>query len=611
MIKGKSMREYVFFNKNKLNVLDIPRICFNYAYYESLFLAIFSFINGIVPLVSLMAISSFIDSVSSIYYGNSSYSSFYFSLILIIFCLLYSSMYSIFIDNLDIRFKNRISENLGVDLIEIIASLKYKYFEDGDSLDLLSRVSHEPELNLSKAYIDLLKAISLFIKIIGIMVILFVKIPMATIIIGLLSFPTFILADKAGKINYKANIEKEIYQRRVTYFTKLLRGRFFANERNIFKFSTYINNQWYKNYNLSRKIKLKAHIKWLIGSEVTGLLTSFLITSVILILLNTLKDGKIGLGLFISVVNSIISMIPDLSWQLPEYVESLSNSVSYINDLSKLFDLEKDFSYISLPSSNNVKIKNIEFKNVSFKYPNTKDYIIRNLSLRMEGSKSYAFVGKNGSGKSTIIKLLTGMYDDYVGEILINGVSIKNYKADEIKSMFSVVYQDYSRYDISLRENIEVGNIENINERSNEQRLLEIIEKLELSDLISRLSSGIDTPLGKLEQDGVDISGGQWQKLAIARSLINNRPIRILDEPSSALDPFSEKALYEIFNKENKDKLTILISHRLASTVFSDKIFVLDGGKLVEEGDFKSLLGKDGLYQTMFNKQKQWYKDEK
>ena len=203
------------------------------------------------------------------------------------------------------------------------------------------------------------------------------------------------------------------------------------------------------------------------------------------------------------------------------------------------------------------------------------------------------------------------MYDDYVGEILINGVSIKNYKADEIKSMFSVVYQDYSRYDISLRENIEVGNIENINERSNEQRLLEIIEKLELSDLISRLSSGIDTPLGKLEQDGVDISGGQWQKLAIARSLINNRPIRILDEPSSALDPFSEKALYEIFNKENKDKLTILISHRLASTVFSDKIFVLDGGKLVEEGDFKSLLGKDGLYQTMFNKQKQWYKDEK
>ena len=336
-----------------------------------------------------------------------------------------------------------------------------------------------------------------------------------------------------------------------------------------------------------------------------------MIASVILILLNTLKDGKIGLGLFISVVNSIISMIPDLSWQLPEYVESLSNSVSYINDLSKLFDLEKDFSYISLPSSNNVKIKNIEFKNVSFKYPNTKDYIIRNLSLRMEGSKSYAFVGKNGSGKSTIIKLLTGMYDDYVGEILINGVSIKNYKADEIKSMFSVVYQDYSRYDISLRENIEVGNIENINERSNEQRLLEIIEKLELSDLISRLSSGIDTPLGKLEQDGVDISGGQWQKLAIARSLINNRPIRILDEPSSDLDPFSEKALYEIFNKENKDKLTILISHRLASTVFSDKIFVLDGGKLVEEGDFKSLLGKDGLYQTMFNKQKQWYKDEK
>lgn len=605
------MGDFEIFNREKLNIFSIPKISFVYARRESFLLAIISFFNGISPVLLLMAISSFIDSVTRIYRDNSNYKSMYLSLVFIVVCLIYSTLSQILSDVVSTQFKNSIREKFGIELIEMIGSLRYKYFEDDKSLDLISRVGKNPEEYLSKAYIDLLKWISLAIKILGIMIILFVRVPIATVIIGLVSIPTFIVANKAGNINYKANVDQESSIRRVKYFSEVLKGRFFAKERTLFKYSTYINNIWHKEYDKARKIRSKARLKWLIGSEISASLTSFLIGLVILVLLKPLKEGSISLGIFVSVVNSVISLIPNLSWQLPEYTESLSHSVNYVNDLSNLFSLDNDISYIALPNPQTIIVNSIEFKNVSFRYPNTNEYVIRNLNLYMKGSKHYSFVGKNGSGKSTVIKLLTGMYDEYEGDILINGLSLRAYSNEEIKSMFSVVFQDFSKYQITLRENIEVGDINSVNENSRTKKLIDIINKLQLSDLVRNLDKGFETSLSKIDEDGVDISGGQWQKIAIARTLMNERTVRILDEPTSALDPFVEKSLYEIFEKENKGKLTIFISHRLASTKFADKIFVLDKGELSQQGDFNSLLAEEGLYKTMFDKQRKWYQDEK
>lgn len=605
------MGDFEIFNREKLNIFSIAKISFVYARRESFLLAIISFFNGISPVLLLMAISSFIDSVTRIYRDNSNYKSMYLSLVFIVVCLIYSTLSQILTDVVSTKFKNSIREKFGIELIEMIGSLRYKYFEDDKSLDLISRVGKNPEEYLSKAYIDLLKWISLAIKILGIMIILFVRVPIATVIIGLVSIPTFIVANKAGNINYKANVDQESSIRRVKYFSEVLKGRSFAKERTLFKYITYINNIRHKEYDKARKIRSKARLKWLIGSEISASLTSFLIGLVILVLLKPLKEGSISLGIFVSVVNSVISLIPDLSWQLPEYTESLSHSVNYVNDLSNLFSLDNDISYIALPNPQTIIVNSIEFKNVSFRYPNTNEYVIRNLNLYMKGSKHYSFVGKNGSGKSTIIKLLTGMYDEYEGDILINGLSLRDYSNEEIKSMFSVVFQDFSKYQITLRENVEVGDINSVDENSRTKKLIDIINKLQLSDLVRNLNKGIETSLSKIDEDGVDISGGQWQKIAIARALMNERSVRILDEPTSALDPFVEKSLYEIFEKENKGKLTIFISHRLASTKFADKIFVLDKGELSQQGDFNSLLAEEGLYKTMFDKQRKWYQDEK
>lgn len=605
------MKNYDLFAKKNLNFLDILHIPFYYSRGCSIALLVLSFFNGFIPLISLKAISSFIDSMALFVKEGIFIGDIYIYLSLIVISLIYTYLYPIISDYVKLKLKNSLSETFTVELVETIGTLKYKYFENPESLDMISRIVDNTETYLSDSYLNLLRAGSLIIKILSIIFFLFVKIPQATFIITLVSIPGIFLAIKAGKVNYKASIDQERHKRYANYFSGLLTGRDFVKERSLFNYSQEIKARWYEEYEKARIIKRKASLKWLSGSEISGLLTSFLIGLIILIILNPLKKGNLTFGTFVAIVNAIISLIPNLSRELPEYSESLSNSMNFLHYMEKLINLDKDLTYLSLPSKERFEIKSIEFKNLSFKYPGTDRYVLHKLNFTMNDRKHYALVGKNGCGKSTLIKILTGLYDEYEGEVHINGISLKNYKNEELKAIFSVIYQDYAKYGITIRENIELGDVNNFDNGINEKKINRISRSLGIFDLSNTLSKGLDTPLGKIKRESVDLSGGQWQKIAIARAMMSDAPVRILDEPTSNLDPFSENDLYEIFKRENKDKLAIFISHRLASTVFADKIFVFDEGRLVEEGDYKSLMSIDGLYRQMFNEQKKWYEDEK
>ena len=187
----------------------------------------------------------------------------------------------------------------------------------------------------------------------------------------------------------------------------------------------------------------------------------------------------------------------------------------------------------------------------------------------LQGSKCYAVVGKNGVGKSTLTKLMTGLYEDYEGHIFINGKDLRDYRYGELKWMFSVVFQDFARYALSFRDNILVGNGKDENERLLEQ----IIERLELDSCVQKLPRGLDSQLGKLEKDGVDLSGGQWQKLAIARLLYSEAPINILDEPTAALDPKGEAKVYEMFRRVTMDEGDSI-----------EEGYAMEEGRAMEEG---------------------------
>lgn len=600
------MSKYNLFSKKKLGILDIIGIPVHYCPFYTISIAVVSFFSGIVPTLSLLATSHFINSSILFFTEGLGETHIKISVLAIILCTVYLSFSPLLMEYLNRKLENSLMENFSVSLIGRIASLKYEYLEDDSSLDLISRVSRQPETQCVKSYGQALGAFSLILKIIGIMSVLLFNVAWAALAIALIAIPTFRIAIRGGKENYEANRECEKHIRKAGYLSEILTGRNAAKERTLFNFSKRVNDWWHKQYEIARNIKFKASLKWLKESEIGGTLTSLLIAVIILILVFPLKRGLLSIGLFISIVNSILSLIPDLAWQLPEYTEAIAESKEYLEDFTKLLSLKYKNEYLYVPSENPIIVYRIEFRNVTFRYPGTKRDVLKNLNLVIERGMHYALVGANGSGKTTITKLLTGLYEDFEGDILINGISIKTYSQQELKSMFAIVYQDFAKYEISLKDNIALGDVNSYST----QRLEEAIEESGLKELVQELPRGIDSYIGRIVKESIDLSGGQWQRVAIARTLVSNASLRILDEPTAALDPVKESQLYENFEKINHGKTTLLISHRLASTKLADVIYVIEDGTVSEQGNFDELMKINGSYAEMFNSQRRWYENE-
>ena len=245
----------------------------------------------------------------------------------------------------------------------------------------------------------------------------------------------------------------------------------------------------------------------------------------------------------------------------------------------------------------------IEFRNVSFRYPGTKELVLDHVSLKIEPSEKIAVVGKNGSGKTTLVKLLCRLYEPEEGEILWNGKNIREYDLREWQKIFAIVFQDYSLLSLTLGQNVAAS------EQYETERAKEVLQLAGFGERLNKLKKGLETVVyPEYEQDGVSFSGGEEQKIAIARAIYKGGQICILDEPTAALDPVSESRVYESFDEIVKGKTAVYISHRLSSCKFSDRIFVLDNGKIAESGTHEALLSQNGLYAQLWQGQAQYYK---
>ena len=278
----------------------------------------------------------------------------------------------------------------------------------------------------------------------------------------------------------------------------------------------------------------------------------------------------------------------------------------YNCEIAKLY-----FDFVEIPSemkSGERKIApqeshEFEFRNVSFKYPNTDIYVLKNLSYKIKQGKKLAIVGMNGCGKTTLVKLLCRLYDPTEGEILLDGINIKEYGYSDYLKAFSIVFQDYSLFAMSLAQNI------SCDETYEKQKVLSCLDEVGFSERLASLENGIDTVLYRdFERNGVMISGGEAQKIAMARALYKDAPIVIFDEPTAALDPISESEIYKRLNAIVKERTAIFISHRLSSCVFSDEILVMDNGEIVQSGSREKLLSDaGGKYHELWNAQAQFY----
>ena len=243
----------------------------------------------------------------------------------------------------------------------------------------------------------------------------------------------------------------------------------------------------------------------------------------------------------------------------------------------------------------------VELRNVSFKYPGCDNYVIKDLSLTLNPSQSVVLVGLNGAGKTTLIKLITRLYDPTEGEILLDGVDLRKYDVSALHDLFGIIFQDFGHYSETAGENIRLGDIDRPYDESAIRLAAEQGNSL---SFIEALPHGFDTPLTRIfEDDGIELSGGQWQKLSISRAFFKESDILILDEPTASLDPLAEQDVFNRFAELSKNKITLFVSHRLSSAVGAGKIVVLDGGVLAEEGTHEELMALGGKYFALFSTQ--------
>lgn len=294
------------------------------------------------------------------------------------------------------------------------------------------------------------------------------------------------------------------------------------------------------------------------------------------------------------------------------FTNAIFNVVNSILDYKKAAVLQSNYiDFMELPNKKHTgkiipsnTIESIEFKNVSFKYPRTDRYILKDINLKITKDERLSLVGLNGAGKTTLIKLLCRLYDIEEGEILVNGINIKEYEYEAYLGLFSVVFQDFKVISFSIKDNMEIL-------EDNHEKLYDCFERAGIRDRIEELPNKENTFINKwFTDEGVEFSGGEMQKLAITRALYKDGPIVILDEPTAALDPLAEAEIYYRFNQVIGKKLTIFISHRLSSCRFADRIVVLDEQNIVEIGTHEQLMKiENGRYKEMFDAQAKYYQE--
>jgi ATP-binding cassette subfamily B protein len=387
----------------------------------------------------------------------------------------------------------------------------------------------------------------------------------------------------------------------------------FAKDTILLGIGRYFYNKWTQaeSKTLEEDIRLNAKQTWIQASmQWLSRIVSTGAYGAIVYLTATAKGAAGSIG---SITNNIglFRLAQGQVQGLSDLLVNLNNSITFLEDYFKLME----FKSAMTPSVPNVTlngegVRSIEFRNVSFAYPDAPKKALDNITFRLEAGESIFLAGRNGAGKTSMIKLLTRLYEPTEGTILINGRDIRNYEPAMLRKAFAVLLQDYAKYPFTARENIQVGDIDNADDTD---RIEHAVDAAKFREILAKMPDGLDSYLMKMfwggghrrgsQSSGHDLSGGEWQKLALARSFFRRSSVFILDEPTSALDVQSEAEILGFFKDHVKDKIAIIVSHRLSAAAIADRVIFVEGGKIVEEGRHTELIQASGPYASLYNLQ--------
>ena len=412
--------------------------------------------------------------------------------------------------------------------------------------------------------------------------------------------PAFLGETHFAFLGYSLSFRQTTARRQMDYLRILGGSKESAKELKLFGLGPYLVGR-YKALSdeLHRQTVGLAKRKLLFGSFLTLLGTVGYYGTYAFVIYRTVT-GALTLGTMTLLAGAIAGASTNIQAFFSTF-SVLADQALFMTDLLKFFSVQpRIFSKPgALPAPRPIR-RGFEFKNVSFSYPANPRLVLNNISFHLEPSSRIALVGENGQGKTTIVKLITRLYDPTAGQILLDGVNLREYDLEDLWKAIGVIFQDFTRYEMTVSENIAIGQIE---ERDNLFRIRAAAHKSLADAFIRNLPKGYDQTLGCRFEEAVDLSGGEWQKMALARAYLREAQLLILDEPTAALDAKSEHEVFERFGELTKGKMALLISHRFSTVRQADRIFVLENGTIVEQGPHDELIRFGGRYAEMFELQ--------
>lgn len=497
----------------------------------------------------------------------------------------------------EIRFDMQITDRLEKEIVRKYRKLDYSCYEDPQTYDSISRISQNPGEKIRMIFWKLCEMVRIIILLIGYLLIFQQASPLLVGIFLLFLPPMLYENYKAGCLWYDLYSRQTADERKIAYYERLLTGKTSLAELKIYQATDYIEKLWKKQSSKLRKEKEET----LIRVEKTLLRKSTFSALWYLcsggVLLYGVITGRISVSMFLVLFQTILNIVDTVNGLL----ETFGNFSREIQEMSYLHSF---FALKNIPERKGCidrTVRRIRFEHVCFSYPNAGTETLHDISFELDLSKSTAIVGENGSGKTTIIKLLCGLYQPTSGRILFDEYDIRNLNNGEIGKAIKVVFQDFFQYELTIRENIGFGNLARI---SHDLELQEVLDAVHLEEL-KKLE--LDTSLGKLEHEGIDLSRGQWQRLAVGRIFLNDTGYAVLDEPTASVDPVSEYNMYQLFYLLLRSRGSLMISHRLASAKMADHILVLKNGTIAEQGNHTELMKNQELYHELFCRQAEWY----
>ncbi len=561
-------------------------------------------IKANIPLVMLYIGKEIIDEILRLIETDSSASSYLWLLVgielgLAVFSDLISRGITLIDSLLGDLFSNRTSE----DLIRHAAKLDLYQFEDANFYDKLERARRQTNgrtvlmSQVLTQFQDSVTVLSLGVGLIAFN-------PWLILILTIAVIPSFIGETHFNQASYSLTRSWTPERRELDYIRYIGASDHTVKEVKTFSLAEFLTDRFKylsdKYYAANKKLAIK-RAAW--GSFLSSLGTLSYYGAYVFIIIQTIQ-GIITVGTLTFLAGSFNRMRGMLQSIMNRF-SRIAEGALYLKDLFDFFEIQPGIvsTENALPFPKKIQ-HGFTFHNVSFKYHKSDQWVIRNLSFHLQAGEKLALVGENGAGKTTLVKLLARLYDPTEGQILLDGIDIKSYDLNELRQNIGIIFQDYARFQMKAFENIAVGKIQEIGERD----LIQTAAQKSLADeVIAHLPEGYEQMLGKRFARGMELSGGQWQKMALARAYMRDAQLLILDEPTSALDARAEHQVFVRFSDLIKEKTAVLISHRFSTVRMADRILVLDGGKMLEMGTHEELMDRKGKYAELFKLQAKGY----